>query len=132
MLELSHEALVDDALLCERENSNLRRHLLWAAQYLPQERVAELAERIRNPIAEGGVVADQSEDDAVEQRDLWKQIEVLCDQAEIVLEGRTWKPLSVANAIAFLRDRSPKQFGPSLAFIRELADKFRVRLPTQE
>ena len=40
--------------LCDAENSNLRRHLLWAAQFSVAGAAAELRERIRRPIEDGG------------------------------------------------------------------------------
>ena len=49
--------------LCDAENSNLRRHLLWAAQFLSREQQAELRERIRRPIEDGGATDDQMSDE---------------------------------------------------------------------
>ena len=34
--------------LCDAENSNLRRHLLWAAQFLSPDQKAELRKRANN------------------------------------------------------------------------------------
>ena len=49
--------------LCEAENSNLRRCLAWCGKHLTQAQKAELAAMIRQPIAKGGVLNDNAEDE---------------------------------------------------------------------
>jgi hypothetical protein len=50
--------------LCDRENSNLRRHLLWAAQRMGPADLAELRSMLADKtITDGGFVGEQADAD---------------------------------------------------------------------
>jgi hypothetical protein len=83
----------DDLELCERENSNLRQHLLWAATRLsPAERI-ELRDRIAGPIANGGVVGDLAADDRAIEFERESAIEALTDHVQDLIN----KPLIITQ-----------------------------------
>src|SRR5487761_2232113 len=75
--------------LCEAENSNLRHHLLWAAQLLTPEQQAELAKRMRLPIEDGGVTGDGLSDSKEEDLRRDKAIELLCDYCDTINDDGT-------------------------------------------
>lgn len=108
----------------ERENSNLRRHLLWAANFMSAEQKCELSRRIRAKLEDGGVDEDSKEDEAIERRNFSRDVEKLCDvMREIAASGRV-PPLTECHkleaVVSRIMEYLPKTHQPSLAFIREL------------
>ena len=99
--------------LCDAENSNLRRHLLWAAQFLSREQQAELRERIRRPIEDGGATDDQMSDEKDEALRRDKAINLLCDYCDTINDDGT-ASARANNLRAFLSDwsRQPARFIP--------------------
>jgi len=99
--------------LCDAENSNLRRHLLWAAQFLTHDQKIELRKRISQPIEEGGVTDDElSEGKEISlRRD--KAINLLCDYCDTINDDGT-ASARANNLRAFLSDwsRQPARFIP--------------------
>lgn len=98
--------------LCEAENSNLRRHLLWAAQHLNAEQRKELAARVRTPIEDGGVTEDATSEtkEIALRRD--KAIELLCDYCDENCDATAQARAN--NLRTFISDwsRQPVQFIP--------------------
>lgn len=94
---LSLEGLKEGYDLAEQENSNLRNHLKWVVDQIPEpvklQVAAELAQRIRKPIKQGGVVKDQEEDDRDELLHLHRAIEKLTDHIEEGLSSDVQEPL---------------------------------------
>ena len=92
---MSEKAMVpkSDYDLCDAENSNLRRHLLWAAQFLSREQQAELRERIRRPIEDGGATGDQMSDEKDEALRRDKAINLLCDYCDTIKDNGTARSL---------------------------------------
>ena len=120
--ELPNEALRESYYLSEIENSNLRRILLWAAQFIPTYRRHELAEKIKDK--EAGVADDQSEDNFVENRDFCKMVDEVLDLYDrVITTGKM--PRDNGRAIILIskiRELLPKQHKytvSSLAEIRE-------------
>ena len=99
--------------LCDAENSNLRRHLLWAAQFLTAEQKAELRKRVQQPIDDGGVTDDELSEgrEIALRRD--KAIELLCDYCDTIKDDGTAEARA-NNLRAFISDwsRQPAQFIP--------------------
>lgn len=56
------ELCEDELRLCENENSNLRKHLLWCAKKLQDADVKELKARLRGPVEDGGVTGNVDSD----------------------------------------------------------------------
>jgi hypothetical protein len=69
----------------ELENSNLRRILLWAAQYLGYYERAELRTKINANLASGGVTVDPSEDDAIKNREFLNLVDSIVTSHEKML-----------------------------------------------
>lgn len=76
----------DDHRLSEMENSNLRKHLLWAAQFLTPPQRIELRDRIKGPIEQGGVVEDMAADDREAEIERNRAIERLTDHVEVAVK----------------------------------------------
>ena len=102
-----------DYNLCDRENSNLRRHLLWAAQYLAPAQRAELVERVRQPIEDDGVVDDGMAEDKDYSLRRDKAIELLCDYCDTVQDDGT-AAARANNLRTFISEwsRQPAKFIP--------------------
>ena len=94
--------------LADRENSNLRRHLLWAAQYLAPAQRAELANRVRQPIEDGGVVDDGMCDDKDISLRRDKAINLMCDYADTIQDDGT-ASARANNLRTFLSEWSRQQ-----------------------
>lgn len=100
-----------DLELCEQENSNLRKHLLWAAQFLSDAQKRELRDRLAGPIHAGGVVDDNDADEREEELQRDKAIEALTDHIErAVANGADDAWIATADELAnqlrgFLRPR---------------------------
>ena len=57
------ERLEVDYLTCERENTNLRNILQWAALKLGREDLEQLEQKLRPPIEDGGITPDGGYED---------------------------------------------------------------------
>ncbi len=105
--------LKSDYDLCDAENSNLRRHLLWAAQFLNANQRAELQKRVQTTIEDGGVVGDEITDskEIAIRRD--KAIELLCDYCDTLKDDGTAAERA-NNLRTFISDwsRQPAKFIP--------------------
>jgi len=97
--DLPHEALVEHCEGVDRENSNLRRHLAWAAQYLPPQRILELRDRIEARIENGGVVEAGGEEDEEFARTMLKAMERLIDLAQVLINGNSSEIIDRAHEI---------------------------------
>lgn len=98
---MSAEALANDLELCERENSHLRRHLLWAAAFLAPAQRRELAERIRR--RETAVVADDAADAREQEVERDRAIEALVDHVQAAVErGADDAWIGKADHLAFV------------------------------
>ena len=99
--------------LCNAENSNLRRHLLWAAQFLSPEQKAELRKRVSKSVEDGGVTDDELSDDKETALRRDKAINLLCDYCDTIRDDGT--AVERANNLrTFLSDwsRQPAKFIP--------------------
>lgn len=104
----------EDYELCNRENSNLRRHLLWAAQLLTPAQQAELRKRVVQPIEDGGVTDDAMTDDKEIALRRDKAIALLCDYCDTIADDGT-AAARANNLRAFISEWSrqqPKLFIP--------------------
>lgn len=99
--------------LCDAENSNLRRHLLWAAQFLTAEQKAELQKRVRQSIDDGGVTDDAMSDDKEISLRRDKAINLLCDYCDTIADDGT-AAARANNLRTFISDwsRQPAKFIP--------------------
>ena len=99
--------------LCNRKNSNLRGHLLWAAQFLTPEQRAGLAQRVKKPVEAGGVIDDGTVEckEIALRRD--KAITLLCDYCDTIEDDGT-ASARAANLRGFISDwsRQPAKFIP--------------------
>lgn len=77
--------------LCELENSNLRKCLVYAGERLPEAVRAEIGVMVRKPLDDGGVVTDGAEERAEELAEFQK----LCVRAaEMLREGVDYIPVT--------------------------------------
>ena len=107
--------------LSEQENSNLRRHLLWAAQFLNPEQRKELGKRISNKtIAEGGVIVDSYEEEAAEMKTFYNKVDRICDSLETVVNTRKMpsNTYRISMTINEIREMLPKRHQPTLNDLR--------------
>lgn len=119
---LSIEALRDAFILAERENSNLRRIILWAAQFIPHYRRHELAAKIKDK--EHGVVEDAIEDRFVENHDFCKMVEELTDLHErIITSNKIPRDTSRSSKlISRLREKLPKTNETTVTSLAEIRE----------
>jgi hypothetical protein len=112
--------LKEDYELCDRENTNLRKHLLWCASFLNNEQRKELAQKISKTVKDGGVTEDLKEDTFMQNVNLIAAINVLCDETENFCEGKQVVPARVLEMVRTVRDLMPDKIGKisSLAEIR--------------
>lgn len=103
----------EDYDLCDAENSNLRRHLLWTAQFLTAEQKAELQKRVRQSIDDGGVTDDDMSDDKEIALRRDKAINLLCDYCDTIKDDGTAEARA-NNLRTFISDwsRQPAKFIP--------------------
>ncbi len=116
--------------LCEEENSNLRKHLLWAAQFLTVEQRRELRNKLMEPIEYGGVVENQAEDnhqDIIEIKRLCVKAAKYLRVAIKVIPADANLPNHYWHAMAEMLANNLMQFDPpsptaSLAEIRNASE----------
>ena len=84
---ISEDELRRELKLAEDENSNLRKHLLWAAQYIGEDRRAHLRLRLRNPVEYTGVTRDQAADARAEALRRNAAIEALTDHVQLAVDS---------------------------------------------
>lgn len=81
-------AATEEALAqCDRENSNLRKHLLWAATQLPPDSFKELKARIDKPFEEDGVIVGEEDSERDAQIKLRSAANRLCDLADEIADS---------------------------------------------
>lgn len=89
-----------DFKICDMENSNLRKHLLWSAQHIDAGYRTELRDRLKGPVENGGVT-DTMTDDLIERwQHAKKVVEKLTDQAQKVADTEG-APMGVARLDAY-------------------------------
>ena len=87
--------------LCELENSNLRRCLAWAGKHLTKAQRIELAQMIRKPIDEGGVIECGKEQDF----EAWeKEVRPKCVKvAELLREAIEAKDTNTKDQVTWFK-----------------------------
>jgi len=119
---LSIEALREAHLLAEAENSNLRKILLWSAQFIPDYRRHELAEKIKNK--ENGVVEDLEEDNFIENRDFCKMVDEVVDLYDrVITTGKIPRECNRSSLlISKIRELLPKKYKPTVTSLAEIRE----------
>lgn len=126
---MGEQAVREAYRLCETENSNLRKILLWSAQFLTVTQRRDLRDKLKPSIEDGGVTGDHIEDeaeitqhaiDAVNALDV--HVQALLDSPSDAVTSQLW--YAQADALLgkvreLMPDKNPLA---SLGEIRNLGD----------